>query len=128
MLNNVINNCDGDIYGFYSDIKEYLKAELINEIQADNFGAINESYGEMFEELEKFGDYDGLLKVSENNGMGLTVSEYRGEDFAQYVGVIANAAELLENIGQKFNGLGDRESQRALEIAEALKDLLNITK
>lgn len=65
---------DGDQYGFYGDIVEMLKSEIIEAIERGHYEVMG-NYSEIFEELDKLKDYDGLIKISENNGMGWTAEK-----------------------------------------------------
>ena len=80
MSNNVITDGFENQIGFYNDLKEMLKDTMINEIKGDNFAAINPEMVELLEDLDKYQDYGGLLVISENNGMGWTVTKYTGEE------------------------------------------------
>ena len=78
MKNNTIEK-DGDIYGFYSDLVETLKDELIgllNDEGAPDPGALG-NYSEILEELTKLNNYGGIIKISDNNGMGWTAEKYQ---------------------------------------------------
>lgn len=85
MNDNVIINTDGDMIGFYNDLVQYLKNELLRLLQeeksAPDSGALA-NYSEIFEQLEKQKDAAGLLVISENNGMGWTAEKYREEETA----------------------------------------------
>lgn len=78
-MQNVICK-DDDVIGFYGDLVEYLKSELLGCLQeekgAPDSGALA-NYSEIFEQLEKQKDAAGLLVISENNGMGWTVKPYK---------------------------------------------------
>lgn len=76
-MQNIIYK-DDDVIGFYGDLVEYLKSELLGLLQeksAPDPGALA-NYGEIFSELEGQKDAAGLLIISENNGMGWTVRPY----------------------------------------------------
>ena len=73
---NVIENDAGELFGFYSDILEYLKSELVDSINAGHYEIMGQ-YSEIFEELTKLENYGGIIKISDNNGMGYTIREYK---------------------------------------------------
>ena len=76
---NVIEK-DGDMFGFYSDILEHLKNEFIEEIKNNNFSVISPDWIELLEDVKRLEEYDGIIKISENNGMGWTAEKYTAEN------------------------------------------------
>lgn len=72
---NTITNNEGDMLGFYGDMLETLKSELIESIDNGHY-EILEQYGEILEELGRYKESEELLILSENNGMGYTVKTY----------------------------------------------------
>lgn len=78
MGDNVIIKDNGDAIGYYADLsrlgKKYIK-EAIDEENWDNVEVILE----IQRELEPHKNCEELLVLSENNGMGYTVSVYKGE-------------------------------------------------
>ena len=77
-MNNVIENKDGEAFGFFEDLREGLKAELVDAIENNALDAVGH-YSEIFEELERLKDYDGIIKLSDHNGMGWTATKYQGD-------------------------------------------------
>lgn len=79
-MSNVIENDAGELFGFYSDLIENLKSEIIRLLQEEK-GApdpgVLANYSEIIEELTKLQEYDGIIKISDNNGMGWTVTKYQ---------------------------------------------------
>ena len=75
MANNNVIQKDDDIYGFYGDILEYLKEEMRMCINDENFSFINAEQADLMDELTKYQNYDGILKLSENNGMGWSIEK-----------------------------------------------------
>lgn len=74
---NTITNDDGDTLGFYKDLKTLLISEIEEELKHDNYEVIGDDRRELLEELDRFKEYEELLILSENNGMGYTVKTYR---------------------------------------------------
>ncbi len=77
---------DGDLYGFYNDLVEMLKSELLGALEdkgAPDAGALGQ-YSEIFEELTKLKEYDGIIKISECNGMGWTAEKVTSEKPKSY--------------------------------------------
>ena len=79
MHNNVIINNKDELVGYFADILEHLKEEFITEIKNNNFSVISPEWLELLEDVKKYEECEGLLVVSEHNGMGWTVSPYKGE-------------------------------------------------
>lgn len=79
MSENVILKND-DMYGFYDDLYKSLKNNFIKAIENDDFSVISPDWLELIEELKKYEEYEGILKISENNGMGWSVEKYNGEN------------------------------------------------
>lgn len=80
MKNHNIIEKDGELYGFYSDILEYLKSEFVDEINNNNFSVISEDWAELMAELTKLEEYDGIIKISDKNGMGWTAEKYEHKE------------------------------------------------
>lgn len=76
---NVIYDVDSEnSYGFYRDLVA-LYQDIINSYVKQNDTENIEYYTEQLKEINEFKDYDGLLVLSENNGMGFTCNKYKGE-------------------------------------------------
>lgn len=73
---NVIKNDADELFGFYSDILEYLKSELVDSINAGHYEIMGQ-YSEILEELTKLENYGGIIKISDHNGMGWTATKYQ---------------------------------------------------
>lgn len=72
-MENIIEN-ENEMYGFYSEIRVYLKDILERYLNDYNYGEA-ESIVELIELLDKYKYSDNILMVSDSNGMGYTVSE-----------------------------------------------------
>ena len=72
-MKNIIEN-ENEMYGFYSVIRAYLKDILERYLNDYNYSEA-ESIIELIELLDKYKDSDNILMISDNNGMGYTVSE-----------------------------------------------------
>lgn len=75
---SVLYDSNDNILGFYKDLKEYL-ADQLHEVagRADWEGA--REVTELLMDLERWQSSTRLLVLSENNGMGNTIREYRNE-------------------------------------------------
>lgn len=77
-MSNVIINDFGDIIGYYSDLVKEIKEDATKSLTANEYEQVRQQL-EVLEMLDEWTDTDGLLIISEHNGMGLTVEQYKGE-------------------------------------------------
>lgn len=77
MQNNLIYTPDDETIGLYSDIVRWYKNEIREAIERDDLEEARARLEEL-EEINEHKGFDGLLILSENNGMGFTCSEYKG--------------------------------------------------
>lgn len=61
--------------GFYSDLVRLYKHLIKQRIDRNDYEEAK-SLTEELEEIDGFTDYDGLLELSQNNGMGFTCKKY----------------------------------------------------
>lgn len=78
-MNNIIVKDNGDAIGFYTDLTRENKTNAKQFIDENNWEE-TETCIEIQRELDNYYDDDGLLVISENNGMGWTVKKYKGEE------------------------------------------------
>ena len=74
---NIINTPDGDIIGFEGDLIRYLKDILTAKMNASEWEDVQDLAG-VLAQLDN-PNLAGLLIISENNGMGYTINQYKGE-------------------------------------------------
>lgn len=79
---NTITNNDGDMLGFYSDMLETLKSELIDSINNGHYEILGQ-YSEILEELGRYKESEELLILSDNNGMGYTITPYKAPEYKE---------------------------------------------
>lgn len=78
--NNVIYDSNREeLIGFYRDLVAYYK-HYIKEFIDNNDTEQAKSFTENLEEINEHSEYEGLLVLSENNGMGFTCREYKGKE------------------------------------------------
>lgn len=77
MNNCIYNDNDNSIIGYYKDIKAGLKKIIEDYIKEDNWDEVKDMT-EVLQELNEMEDKGGLLVLSDNNGMGYTITEYKG--------------------------------------------------
>lgn len=80
MSDNVIfNDNNNDTIGFYSDLMKLIKEQTKEAIDNHEYEMAKDMV-EIMEELYDKRDYDGLLVLSDCNGMGYIIKEYeKGE-------------------------------------------------
>jgi hypothetical protein len=78
-MSNVINrDTDGAIIGYSKDIQEELKQGLRNFANDNEWEEVKE-LADLLLDLNGWQDSPNLLVLSDNNGMGYTIREYKGE-------------------------------------------------
>ena len=78
-MDNIILKDNGDAIGYYSDLMRFNKKEMQKAVELNDWESV-ETFIEIQREMERWSEYDGLLVVSENNGMGWTAQRYK-EDY-----------------------------------------------
>lgn len=76
MNNNVIYNDNDECIGYFKDLVALYKGMIKNEIDLDDMDEVKH-LAEELTELYKLEDYNGLIVLSENNGMGFTAKKYK---------------------------------------------------
>ena len=77
MADNIIYNDMDESIGYYKDFVKLYKGLIKDATDSGDWEEV-ESLIEQIKEIEDYREFDGLLVLSENNGMGLTVNPYRG--------------------------------------------------
>ena len=80
MNDNVIfDDNNNDTIGFYTDLMKLIKGQTKEAIDNNEYEQAKDMV-EIMEELYGKRDYDGLLVLSDGNGMGYIIKEYeKGE-------------------------------------------------
>ena len=78
---NIITTDYGDIVGYYKDLQDYLK-EQAQEFLKDTNWEEAKDLCDLLLDLNAWADNNNLLVISNNNGMGYTIKEYKGENNA----------------------------------------------
>lgn len=79
MENCIYNSNDNSTVGYCEDLKAGLKKIIENYIKEDNWEEAKE-LADVLLDLNGWADNGNLLVLSDNNGMGYTIKEYkRGE-------------------------------------------------
>lgn len=77
-MSNIIHTDNGGAIGFYNDLYKEIRNEITQSIE----GRDVERAKELIDQLDEMGEhanYDGLLELSMNNGMGFTCRPYKHE-------------------------------------------------
>lgn len=75
---NTITNDKNELIGYYSDLVKEIKENASEALTANEYEQVEDML-EVLRLLDNFIDDDGLLVISENNGMGITVEKYKNE-------------------------------------------------
>lgn len=75
---NTITNDKDELIGYYSDLVKEIKDNAGEALTANEYEQVEDML-EVLRLLDNFIDDDGLLVISENNGMGITVEKYKNE-------------------------------------------------
>ena len=78
MENCIFDDRDNSTIGFYKDIKAGLKKQAEEYLEDDNWEEAKD-ISDLLLDLEGWADNERLLVLSDNNGMGYTIREYKGE-------------------------------------------------
>lgn len=82
MSSNVIYNNNDETIGYYNDLYKMLTDEIKRMLDGRNIEGAKEQI-EYLEELSDLANYDGLIVLSMNNGMGFTAKPYAPEEGEQ---------------------------------------------
>lgn len=78
-MNNYIQKDNGDTIGYYEDLTRVNKEEIKKAVELNDWESTEMFIG-IQKDLDDFRDYDGLLVISDCNGMGYRVMRYK-EDY-----------------------------------------------
>ena len=73
--NIIFNSEEETTIGFYSDLVRLYKYLIKDKIDLNEYEEAKDLTDELAE-IDNFTDYDGLLELSQNNGMGFTCKKY----------------------------------------------------
>lgn len=77
-MSNIIYNQNDEAIGYYSDLYKMFADEVKRMLDGRYIEGAMEQM-EYIDELSELANYDGLIIVSDNNGMGFTAKPYKGE-------------------------------------------------
>ena len=78
-MDNIIYNQNDEAIGYYDAMKKMLQKQGRDFIKGEEYESAQDTC-EMLIELENYKDFNGLLVMSENNGMGWTIREYKNPE------------------------------------------------
>lgn len=79
MEDNVILNDMDESIGYYKDLYAMFESVIVDALKSKDTETAQEQI-EYLIELDEWKDYDGLLVLSMNNGMGFTAKPYENEN------------------------------------------------
>lgn len=77
-MNNIITNDRDEVIGYYNDLYKMYVEEITNLLNGRNIEEAQLQL-ENLNEMAELCNYDGLIVLSDNNGMGFTASKYEPE-------------------------------------------------
>lgn len=77
-MNNIITNDRDEVIGYYNDLYKMYVEEITNLLNSRSLEEA-QSQLENLNEMAELCNYDGLIILSDNNGMGFTARKYEGE-------------------------------------------------
>lgn len=77
-MNNIITNDRDEVIGYYNDLYKMYVEEITNLLNGRNIEEAQLQL-ENLNEMADLCNYDGLIVLSNNNGMGFTANKYEGE-------------------------------------------------
>lgn len=117
--NTIFDSNNDNVYGLYNDLVKAYKKIIKEQLDDGDLESV-ESYTEDLKEIERFKDYDGLLVLSENNGMGFTCDKYR-DDWEIAKWVAENIAPEDDDAMPKIFGDYDRQKAFMEEVKRFMK-------
>lgn len=76
---NVIMNSMDDLIGYYKDLVAYTTACLEDYVKDEDWEQVK-GMADLLLEMDEWAENENLLVLSENNGMGYTIREYKKGD------------------------------------------------
>lgn len=76
MENCIFDGRGDNSIGFFGDLKKGLEEQASDYVGRGEHEQAQDIY-RLLGDLMEYGDFSGLLVISENNGMGWTVSKYK---------------------------------------------------
>lgn len=70
-MNNIIYTASDEAIGYYKDLKAVMVEETKKSVESGDYEQASQNCEDLAE-LEQLKDYEGLIIVSYNNGMGFT--------------------------------------------------------
>lgn len=77
-MENIITASNDDLIGYYHDLKQYLEKSVAEAIKNDELASADDIV-ETLTEMLPYKNSFKLLRISNNNGMGITVRELEVE-------------------------------------------------
>lgn len=78
MENCIFDDRNNNSIGFYSDLRTGLVKQVGEFMESKDYEMASDLC-DLLLDLETYSEYEGLLVMSDNNGMGYTIRKYEGE-------------------------------------------------
>lgn len=115
----IYNSNDDTTIGYYKDLVRFYKHYIKQKLDEGEYEEAKELMDELAE-IEEFKDYDGLLVLSQNNGMGFTCNKYQ-DDWEVAKWVAENIAPEDDDAMPKIYGDHDRQKAFMEEVKQFMK-------
>lgn len=116
---NVIFNDMDESIGYYKDLYAVF-ASVINDALEQGDTETAQEQTEYLKEMEAYKDFNGLLVLSMNNGMGFTCEPYR-DDYEVAEWVANNIAPEDEDAMPKIYGDQERQAEFMKQVKQYMK-------
>lgn len=78
-MNIIFNDTNNNLIGYYKDLRAYVKEQGKSYIATDDYEQAKDM-ADLLLDLNGWADNEGLLVISDCNGMGYIVKEYQKGD------------------------------------------------
>jgi hypothetical protein len=117
---NVIFNDMDESIGYYKDLYAVF-VSVIEQALKDGDPETAQEQTEYLKDMECYKDYNGLLVLSMNNGMGFTCEPYR-DDWEVAKWVAENIAPEDDDAMPKIYGDQDRQAEFMKQVKQFMKE------
>ena len=78
-MNIIFNDTNNNLIGYYKDLRAYIKEQGKSYIATDDYEQAKDM-ADLLLDLSGWADNEGLLVISDGNGMGYVIKEYQKGD------------------------------------------------
>lgn len=116
---NIIMDDREDTIGYYNDLDKMYKKLIKEAVQDKDYERAGDLMDEL-EEMDEYSDYDGLLRLSMNNGMGFTCKPYC-DDYEVAEWVMNNVAPTCAQDIPRIYNEKDRQDAFVKQVIEMMR-------